>query len=780
MDKHPAVKLFLVFAAGILIGHALNIPVFFYAAAAAAAAISAMAVRQKAISGALGLSLLAVLGAGWYTARRQCAASPWEPGPRSGIVRVVSEPRQSGGSWSFTGLFEAEEGPGGGWRPASFKAAVRLPEGLGPKPEYGDRMAVSGIWRLAGPSRNPGGFDYREYLEHQEVAGIMSVRQSELMARGQGNAAMAGVIIPARRRVRSAVARMMEGDEAALLLGLMLGERVGLSQRVKDAFSNTGTTHVLAVSGLHVALVAFILFTILRVLRVPRRGAYVAAMAGLVFYAALTGGSPSIVRAVIMSCAVMTGMLFERQGSGLNMLGLSGLLILAFWPQALFSVGFQLSYAATFGILVMTRPIQGLLFRTTKHPMVRKWVLLPLAVSAAAQLGTAPLLAFHFHRIPLVSLAANLLVVPLASLVLALGLAMSLLSLFGKIAAAPMAASAYGAAWLLLRTAGIFDGLRAATLAWPRPDAAQAALYAAALSLLFAWRRLGRWRPAMIAGALLVANAMVWRPALAGAHPLEIYYIDVGQGDAAVVRFPSGRVLAIDAGQGGGGYDAGRMAVVPFLRYMGMSAIDRYLVTHADADHCGGLGSVLNAVAVRRLTTTRHFSDKPLYVKALIDAGSRGARVDSLSGYDTLDGIWPARGFIYSRPDTMENGNETSLVCCIFYGHRSFFFSGDMGPELEGHLLRQGLLPRCTVLKVPHHGARANNARGLAEAMRPEAAVISVGEFNRFGHPSPQALENYAGAGSMILRTDLSGAVRLTCDGEVCSMETMLGGPIKN
>lgn len=775
MDRYPAVRLFLSMSAGILIGHALNIPVLFCWPMLALAAAAALIWRRSQASGWLWLLVMACSGCLWHQARSLTASDPVGPGPREFQVLVSSEPRVSKGRWAFTGKVESI-----GDGPFCLRAAVYLPEDDGLAPKYGDRLRLSGRWRRPSPARNPGGFDYRDYLEHQEVSGVLSVSQAQLIESTGGNRIISGLVIPSRRYLRDLTSRYLDGDEAALMLGLLLGERQDLSQPVKDAFSDTGTTHVLAVSGLHVVLVAFIFFLVLRACQLPKRWAAGGTIAGLVFYTLLTGSPPSIVRATIMSSAVIVGTMFERQASGLNMLGLSGLAILAFWPQALFDVGFQLSYAATFGILTLTRPIQGLLSRITPQPQVNEWLLMPLAVSAAAQLATTPLLALHFHRIPLVSLAANLAVVPLTNMLLALGLSMALLNLLTPWLAAPLAAAAYAVGWITLRLVEVFSKWSWATVAWPRPDALQVSAYLLALLLAFRWARLGNWRKVALAGMLLSANAVIWSRALARPAGLEVFFLDVGQGDAAVVRFPNGRTMAIDAGNGGAGqggrtvYDYGRNAVVPFLRFRGIGKIDRFLVTHADADHCGGLASVLKAVKVERLTTTRHWCDKKLYLEALWVAAAEGATVDSLCGYDTLEGIWPARGFIYSRPDTVENGNEASLVCYIRYGEHSFLFSGDMGPELQGHLIRQGLLPRCTVFKVPHHGAGHNNGPGLAEAVRPETAVISVGETNRFGHPSPQAVENYSKVGSRIWRTDHGGCLTAVSDGRVCRVSAFL------
>ena len=725
--------------------------------------------------------MLLVVGWGWQTVRRQAAETQLLPGEYSLLAKVRNEPQQGGRGWTF--IAEAVTyGPDGALGREAFRTLVYISGDLNLKPEYGDILYLQGRWRPAGRARNPGGFDYSDYLEKQEVLGILTAADARVLNRGGRKSLTASVILPLRQGVRRTINTYLDGDPASLLTGLLLGERRHLSERVRAAFSDTGTAHVLAVSGLHVGLVALILMAFLRACRLPKRIGYIASMAGLGLYAWLTGGSPSVVRATIMAVAVMIGLLGERRSSGLNMLGLAGLLILAFWPQALLTVGFQLSFAATLGILTLTAPLQNLLFKISGSSFVRNWLLTPLSVSAAAQLATAPIIAWHFHRVPLISLLANLVVVPLAGMVLSLGLAAVLAAPLHHALAGPLMASAYGASRLMLGSVDQFSKWGSLAVVWPRPDFWQMAIYLLLLLAVFAWGRLGRWRFRVVLGILALANLLIWRQALAGPPCLQVYFWDVGQGDAVVVKFPNGRVLAIDAGQGsqsrssapGRVYDAGRNVIVPGLRYLGISAIDDYLITHADADHCGGLAAVLRAVPVRRLITTQHYSSKPLYIEALRFAARKGARVDSLCGYDTLGGIWPVRGFIYSRPDTMENGNESSLICYLCYGDISFLFCGDMGPELQAHLLRQGLLRHCTIFKVPHHGARHNNSQGLAQIVKPEVVVISVGEHNRFGHPSPQALENYARVGAKIVRTDHQGAVIIGCDGRSYRVSTML------
>jgi competence protein ComEC len=640
--------------------------------------------------------------------------------------------------------------------------------------DYGYLLLATGQYNLLPRRRNPGGFDYREYMEHSEVTGSFKIGKFKILDRKAGNPMMSGLVIPARRYIRNLVGNNLHGDEAALLSGLALGERNGLSKKVQEAFSNTGTTHVLAVSGLHVVLVAFVIFLLLRLFRISKRWAGAGTIAGLVFYTLLTGSPPSIVRATIMAVAVIAGSLYERQGNGLNMLGLAGLVILGFWPQALFDAGFQLSFAATAGILALTRPIQNVLFRTSENEVVREWLLVPLAVSLAAQIFTAPFLAYHFHRIPLVSLIANLIVVPLTNGLLAVGLVISLMGWAGKAVIAPLAAASYGFSWLSLKSVELFDAVKVGVILWPRPDLVQIMLYGVLTGLVFWHASLKKYRFWGLALVLVLANVIIWKNALAGRPGLKVTFLDVGQGDAILVQFPNGRKMLIDTGPASDTYDSGERAICPYLIYHGLSRIDQIMISHSDADHAGGLNYLLKHVKIGRLLVSAHPSSQPLYLEALSTAGRMRIRTDSLAGYDTLEGIWPARGFVFCRPDSIENGNESSLICYLSYGKQSFLFSGDMGPELEEMLYRQGLLKQCTVLKVPHHGSHINNSPGVIGCLQPEIAVIQVGENNRFGHPSPEVVENYMAVGSQIFRTDISGAVELETDGEKMEISTMI------
>jgi len=776
MERYPALKSFAIFLLGILAASAFSIPFVIVIATIAVSVILALAGYLSKIRFPAFSLYLALLASGFssYQARHLVFDPPFDNGAKQQLLlKVISEPRPTEKGQRFVSRAVARM-TDGRWQAADQKIMTYANSTEGDGPKYGDILAVEGTWQVALDKRNPGGFDYRSYLEHQEVSGILNIGGRRMVSHSPGNIFISGLIIPLRRYIRGVIERHLTGDQGSLLAGLLLGERYNLSRPVREAFSDTGTSHVLAVSGLHAGLMAFIIFVILRIIQLPKRAASLGTVAGLVIYTLLSGASPSIIRSSIMVGAVLLGGMLERRGNGLNMLGLAGLLILAFWPDAVFDIGFQLSFGATAGILALTRPIEGLLFKISQNAPVRKWLLTPLAVSLAAQIFTAPLMAWHFHRIPTVSLLANLVVVPLTGLVLALGLALVLLSILGGWIAWPLAACAYLCSGIMLEAVSFFSRLKFGTINWASVSPPQLILYAGICLLPFLWRRAGKPRLVTIFAIMAALSAMVWQQALAKPAGLKVTFLDVGQGDCALVEFANGKKYLIDAGLCSPNRDSGRDVIVPFLRSKGIVRIDCALISHSDADHCGGLSYLLDHVRVDRIMIGGHPSEQKLYNAAMETAVRRGITIDTVRGYDTLDGAWPARGFLYSREDSTPNGNESSLVFYLRYGQADILFSGDMGPELESILLSKGLLGRCKVLKVPHHGARPNNPAGLANIIRPEMAVISVGEKNRFGHPAREALENYAACGSRIFRTDQCGAVIVETDGENIKYSSMI------
>jgi competence protein ComEC len=419
----------------------------------------------------------------------------------------------------------------------------------------------------------------------------------------------------------------------------------------------------------------------------------------------------------------------EREASVVNSLALAALAILAARPGDLFDPGFQLSFAATAGIVVA--------------PIPRGAVAGALAVSVAAQLAVLPITLAHFNQLSTIGVVANLAVVPLAAAATILGL----LAVTATALADWVASAGFGAVWpvlLALRGAvALAAAVPGAVLHLPAPSGVAVGCYAGGLAAaLGTWRLAGRPRQRILAaaaGILLVAAVSVWSwPMLAPpSGRLRVTVLDVGQGDAIVIEAPDGRAMVVDAGTGGPWrLDIGERVVAPFLWNRGTLSIAATMVTHADADHAGGMAALHRLFPVRehwKTPTARPFG---------------GAWITPLNAVTDSPRV-----------------NDHALVVRVELGLASILLASDIEAAAENALVERGAPLVATVLKVAHHGAAGSSTAPFLAAVRPAIAVVSVGARNAYGHPSPAALTRLAAAGARVYRTDRDGAVILETDG---------------
>ena len=621
----------------------------------------------------------------------------------------------------------------------------------GSAPALGRGQAVSVEARLHRPQgfRNPGTFDHGARLRREGIHVVGS-------ARGERVAPLDEARPPWPTRLRRRALRTL--DEAlppassALLAGLLLGERSALPPEIDDAFRRSGTYHLLAVSGANVALVAAAAWLVLRALAASRRLAALGALGGVLVFAAVVGPDPSVLRATVMGVLVLAALVIERDARVANSLALAAIAILAARPSDLHDPGFQLSFAATAGIVAA--------------PLPRGLVAGALGVTLAAQAAVLPVMLTHFNQLSTVAPVANLGAAPLAAAATVLGLAA-----LGLGAVSPSAgAVALDAAWpvlLLLRAvAAAAAAVPGAVVYLPAPGAPAIALYAAALAaarLGWSMRGLpgGRARLAATTAATLLAGAgllTAW-PALRPADArLRMVVLDVGQGDATVLHAPDGRVALVDAGPGGPfRLDTGERVVAPFLWNRGTLRLAAAVTTHDDIDHAGGMP------AIRRLFSVGGSWSAAIDARTPIPFG--GAVVTALRGRaEPASGTGPPRR------------NAEAVVLRVEVGRVAMLLASDLDEEGERALLRAGVPLAAAVLKVAHHGSRRSTTPAFLAAVRPAVAVVSVGARNAFGHPDPDVLARLARAGATVYRTDRDGAVTLETDGRRLLVSTWASG----
>lgn len=652
--------------------------------------------------------------------------------------------------------------------------------------DYGDRVSLRGKLQRPRAARNPSGFDYQTFLAQQDIYGTLFVGKPEQVVAVEhvpGHWLYEGVVLPLRRAVRQSIERNLAGAPAGLLLGVLLGEKRRISEEVRGAFRRVGLAHALVVSGLHVGMVGGFFFLGFRLLRLADRPSSTATIAALVLYALATGAQVPVVRAVLMGAVVLLGRVLRRQGDIYNTLGLAALAILVLWPESPWSLSFQLSFGATWAIVALHGPIASLFPAAFQRPDSRigRWVVSPLCASLAAQLGTGPLIAYSFQQLALTGVVANIVVVPLLALAVGLGL---LAALTGWIL--PWVATAFNAANYLvlvglLELVSWWAALPFASVAVPRPGVLFVAV-AAALCLLGPLLPHKAWAyKAAIFAALVWLNVAVWTYALRS-RDLEIVFLDVGQGDAAFVRFPDGKTMVVDGGERSEYFDYGEQVLLPFLRSLGVRRVHVVVASHPHNDHIGGLVALLEDMEVDHFLDSGQVYDSwtARRLQQLIAERDvhyhRVAAGDSLAGLDGVAGLvlHPTPDFVDADGNAPFGPNNGSVVFSLQHGAVRVLFTGDIEQETDPAILAWGARLPAHLLKVAHHGSRTSSQPLFVEAVSPAVAVMSLGEGNKFKHPAPEVVERYTAHGAQVLRTDYTGAIRVRIDGTRMVVQTML------
>lgn len=666
---------------------------------------------------------------------------------------------------------------------------------------YGQQVSLRGLLYEPKERRNPGGFDYRAYLETQGVAATFYGKASELSSLGFSPelSRFRRTALEVKDKMTGVLGAYLPQNEGSLLAGMLFGERRSLDPDMERIFRASGISHLLAVSGLHVGLIAA--FIISAAKRVGLKGwqAFLFSVLLLFAYVYICGCKPATLRAFIMILMAMGAVQLGRYNDVPTALAASALVILVFNPLLLFTVGFQLSYLSTLSIILftplLTEKISRILSRIASFisPEMIKTISSLAAVTLAAQLGVIPLTAYYFKEISLIALFPNMLILPVMSLLLGLALVAALLGLVFPPVGSILNLAGYPLLVYIQLIAGKAASLPFAYIGVFPPRIGELLLYYLLLLLLAGgWKlmvplmsRVRQYlRPFHLLILILIpALLLIWLD-LPGTAPkkLEIVCLDVGQGDAIFIRTPMGHNILLD----GGGNSAfkgeidepGRYAVVPFLEYRRIKKLDMVIVSHPHEDHYGGLLAVLDKFPVDMLVTNADLPDLPAYQGFLDLVEKKNITREIVEAGDTfklgadvyLDVLCPPSQLFSG---TSSDGNNNSLVLHLRYRGAGALFTGDIEGKAVEYLLEEELLPECQIIKVPHHGGYFENLTELLNRVSPHTAVISVGS-NSFGHPHPAVLgilqDNYV----QIYRTDLHGAITIVTDGYAWETSTML------
>ena len=696
---------------------------------------------------------------------------------------------------------------------------------------YGDFIRFHARLKLPRNFHNPGGFDYAKHLRLRGILarGFLNDATSYVVLRhNQGNTLRAE-LEAFRDLIRRTIEKKSPGTEGRIIQAMILGSQKAIPRETMEKFNRTGLTHIIAISGFNIGIVAaFALFMARLFLRAEYlllRGnvaklSAILAIFVVIFYTGVAGAGISVLRAAIMFTVFLTALLMDREKDLFNILAFAAFIILIVAPYSLFDVSFQLSFSAVAALIFFMPPIIRLLPPPPKREDIATFkteltfytkialrgVVLFFFASLAATLGTLPLIIFYFSRIPLVGLAANMICVPILG-VLAIPVSLAI------VVTAPLSSAlsglVVGVTEALVRISLFFVD-RFAALPWASLLVATPSVgEVAAWYLLLAWAGLalhvlsrtvvikkhsaGRFFFFTTPFAVMLFFAATWHYQHireTGQATLSVTAIDVGQGNSILVQFPGGKNMLVDGGGFfDGSFDIGKLVVAPYLLHEGITKIDVVALTHPDSDHLNGLLYILENFHVREVWSNGDAASTEPY-RAFVEIIRKkgiphrilsarqqeidisGVRIQIMNPENLLHLKKALSPQNQAEEEKRSDGtNDRALTMKLSLGKRSFLLPSDISQTVESRLGETHADLRSDVLIVPHHGSRLSSSQVFLEEVAPRIAIVSCGYKNVFRFPHTETLHRYRLMNIDLYRTDLDGAVRATTDGRNISVD---------
>ncbi|WP_455388554.1 DNA internalization-related competence protein ComEC/Rec2 [Petrachloros mirabilis] len=680
--------------------------------------------------------------------------------------------------------------------PRVIRLTWRVPERL---LFQGDRIRFSTKLRGPSGSLNPGGFDYGTYLTRQGIdalASVTGVGGVELLESGRASTwwGLWNQFDRWRGSIRLAALQSLSQPALGLFLGIIIGERGYLDPELRDQFMITGTVHLLSISGSHLGLVALLTFVLVKraILLLPEmwllgisrsitatRIAAATTVVPVTGYACLAGAELATVRSLVMLLVTLLAKWLGYEQRMFHALALAALAILLHDPQALFDISFQLSFLSVCAIAAWCarscsneegEPSK----KSTAFATGINWAREGVGMSAVVTLATIPLVAFYFNQVPWLGLFTNVIAVPSMGLLLVpLGLFASLWQIIDGSATLPLASLIQSLIDWFAEGVTVMAKMPAGEWHVASPSVLAMLVFYALLSAIWWNPRQAVLRWAGGIGIMLLLLWWIWSPRFfPDGDRFRVTFLDVGQGDSAVIEWPDGQVVLIDGGAAYERFDMGRGVVAPYLWNRGIRTIDHMIGTHPQLDHVGGLAWLLRHFSVKQYWGSGDRRDELFYhrIQQALEGRDLTEQV-AREGQEILSSQ-SCRLIVLNPPQTgaitehqsvkpLEGRllNNRSVVTELTCGMHRILFAADIEQEglrqIRSRLLQEPL----DVLKVPHHGALSSLNRAWLGELRPRNAVFSVGRHNSFGHPAPLVLDAYAALGTSIYRTDQDGAV---------------------
>lgn len=639
----------------------------------------------------------------------------------------------------------------------------------------GQTVRLRGKWESFGHATNPGEFDRLKYYHNRGY--LLMVKDADIIAKSRKYSHIRQMIADVGGRGERVLDKALGADDSAVLKAMLFGDKSELPDELNKLYQRNGIAHILAISGLHISFLATLFYELLKRMGIPLRIRAAVSEATIVSYGMMVGFSPSSFRAICMFSMYLISRIILCSYDMLTALCAALTLTVLYRPTLILDSGLGMSFAAVFGV--------GFFYESFNRNIMRvKSLLSPFFVSLFVFLSTLPIILSSYYDVAFYSVLLNLIVIPLMSVLLVCALA--LIALYGL--ASCICPALTDILTLLPATAvhlilSLYKQLCTVLLNKMSFGCTNMGAPSTPLILLFYLMLLtavlyrGRYNK-VISFALMIASVCVI--SLKCYTGLDIYMLDIGQGDCMVIRygnsiFADGSVYIVDCGSSSH-KNVGEKRLIPFLKYYGIDRVDGVFITHPDADHINGIKELIAKAEDENIS----LGDLYIYegfetsdaLKDIADLKSIKVHegVSIRDGELSFDILYPYKGC------SVDNANDASLVMDIGYGAFHMLTTGDV--EEGGERYVTDIYPEpeydYTVIKVPHHGSSSSSTKALLEWADASIAVISCGKDNSYGHPHEEVLERYRASGTDIYRTDISGAVLIHTDGYKVSVDTFV------
>ncbi len=640
---------------------------------------------------------------------------------------------------------------------------------------YGDIIRFEARLKRPRSFWNPGAFDYEAYLARKGIHAIASIgEKDQIEIIGNTGNIFFVRLSEMRDKIKEAITNSLTGPPAAILLAMIIGDTTGLTDEIRDTFMASGTTHILSISGSHLGLIAVFIFFFMWLLigllperlllritmyTTPTKIAAATTIVPVIFYTLISGAQAATVRSMIMILVYILAVLVDRGNDILNSLALSCLIILLIDPLSIHDISFQLTMVS---VLFIALAIEVRKWMTSEGRgdgegfinSVKGKIFTYLFITVAVSLGTAPIVAYYFRQVAWVGLFANSIVVPFAGLVIVpLGLLSSIISIFtGTFFLSGLNEFLLNLFYELVR---LFAQMPYAETHIASPGILYLSLFYILVFLLYRQRQIN-YKSAVFTALILFT--LIARPLIAQLdRNFKITFLDVGQGDSAVIEFPDKKVMVID----GGGifsetFDIGRAVLAPYLWDRGIYTIDYLVLTHPQLDHVGGFPYLLEKMKIKEVWENGDEGGSIAYRRFAGLIKKKGV-LQKTELSDMKADIRDVKVSVIGERESASI-NDRSIVLKISNGDYSLLFAADIEKGAQEALLKYDGI-KSNIIKVPHHGAKSSLNEDFIKAVNPQVAVISVGFQNKYKHPAPEHVEAYEQNGARIYRTDRDGAI---------------------